>query len=130
MARTALRKPSRAYCVGGMRDRVKVQARVLTEPKHGSADFDESFEPCVERWASVETVSGKTFFDGVSQRDLEVTHHVGLRWEPRIDSEVWILLEDGTRLDVLNVENLDERGDFVRLVCSATGDKGRAASRA
>lgn len=121
MARKVIRKGRRKLCVGDLRDRVQLQGRRLTEPAFGSADFDEAFDPSPEAWASVKTVTGRTIFDGASQQDREITHEVRIRHDPCVTAETWIRLEDGRRLDVVRVEDLEERHEYRVLLCTERG---------
>lgn len=121
MARTVIRKGRRKLCAGDFRDRVQLQGRRLAEPLFGDADFDEKFEPNPERWASVKTVTGRTIFDGASQRDFEVTHEVRIRFDLCVTSETWVKLADGRRLKILRVEDFEERHEYQILICTDRG---------
>lgn len=105
--------------IGDMRHRVYLHDRSISPPVFGSVDFDQLFvgNP---RWAAVKTFRGKTVFDGVS-RDENVTHEVFMRYEEGITSESFLQLSDGQRLRVLAVENYEERGEYVVLMCTNRG---------
>lgn len=128
MPKTVLRKRTRAACIGDLRDRVVIQDRRIAEPNFGAVDFDELFKCEKGRWALVETVIGKVLFAGIGT-DVAVTHSVVIRHDPSVSSESWVLLESGNRLDVMSVEDLDERRRFDRLLCVEKGKKTTAASR-
>lgn len=128
MARKLLGRSHRKLCVGDLSERVVLQVRTLKEPPFGSPDFDEGFQG-KEAWASVKTLAGKTIFDGVSSRDLEVTHEVGIRYDPCVTSETWIRLGD-RRLDVVRVEDLEERHEWLVLLCVERGRADQEASKA
>ncbi len=112
-----------------MRDRVKLQSRDITEPAFGATDFDEQFEGASEVWAMVKTTAGKTFFNGVSA-DIVISHEIYIRHDHTVTSETWVELKDGRRLDVVNVEDLEDRNEFMRLLCTERGDKTKEATRA
>lgn len=120
---TCTRTPGRrrSACIGAMDRQITLQARNITPPPFGSVDFDEAFSGGNAVWAAVKTVRGKTFFDEVNTVDREVTHEVTIRYDATVDAEVWILLDDGRRLDILRVEDLDERHEYMILTCT---DKG------
>jgi len=123
-----IRKKRRNICIGDMEDRITLQNRAITAPLFGTIDFDETFTAiAVEEWCLIETVRGKTFFDGVAT-ETDVTHWIYINFDATVTAETWGLLPDGRRLDVLRVENLDERGDFQLLECTDRGTK--AASKA
>jgi len=115
--------------VGDMDRRITLQRRRITEPVFGESGYGEDFEPTINVWAAVYTTTGKVLFDGVGQ-DIAITHEVLIRFVPDITSETWIELEDGGRLDVAKPENYDERGEFLRLLCTHRGSRERGASAA
>lgn len=127
--RVVLRKRSRKPCVGEMRDWVLISNRRLTAPKFGAVDFDEAFRNAVGRWASVRTVTGKTVFSGAGV-DEAVTHEVWIRYDPSVGSESWVVLQDGTRLEVVAFEDPEQRREFLLLNCVVKGDKDVEASKA
>jgi SPP1 family predicted phage head-tail adaptor len=109
--------------VGDLNQRITLQDRDIVPPIFGDADFDEDFSADNERWASIQTVHGKTFFDGVNQRDVNLTHEIFIRYDATVTAETWILY-DGRRFDIVAVEDLDEQHTFMRLQCI---DKGSSA---
>jgi SPP1 family predicted phage head-tail adaptor len=111
-----------------MRDTIQIQTRGLQGPAFGATDFDENFSDVPLTWASIETINGATRFDGVS-RDLNVTHRIRIRFDATVTSESWLLLEDGQRLDVVDVNPLDERKDFMELICVTRGLNTKDASK-
>lgn len=123
-------KARRVACVGSMRDRITIQGRSIVEPEFGSADYAERFKPSVARWASVETVVGKTTFGGVAVGGVALTHKVTIRFDPCVTTESWILLGNGKRLDVVTADDLDERHEFLVLMCQERGDSDLEGSRA
>lgn len=120
VARTTLRRNHRKLCIGDLRDRVILHVRKITEPSFEARDFNLAFQDGVEVWALVKTTAGRTFFDGVSQ-DRPVSHTITIRFDKDVTSETWIELEDGGRLDIVNVEDLEERHEYLRLLCSDRG---------
>lgn len=111
-----------------MRDVITLQNRDITPPIFGSPDFTETFTDSATVWSLIETVTGKTFFDDVDTA-VNVTHHIYIRYDETVTAETWILY-DGRRIDILNVESLDERNLFMLLVCNETGLASKAASEA
>lgn len=110
----------RRLCAGDLDRQITLQNRDIAAPIWGSADFDERFSGDTVVWAKIDTVTGKTFFDGVSQRDSTVTHEIYIRYLAGITSETWISY-DSRRIDILAVENLEERNEWLKLTCT---DKG------
>lgn len=116
----SLPKRRRSACVGDLRDRIEVADRAIQEPGFDSPDFGEKFQNRRVRWARINTVSGRTIFDGVGVERV-ITHEIVLRYEAGITSETWVVLEGCRRLDVLKVEDLEERREWLLLLCSETG---------
>lgn len=128
MSQTKIRRARRELCVGDLRDRIILQDRSIQSPEFESFDFSEKFESMGGVWASIQTVGGKTLFDGHQQRDLSVTHEVGIRYDARVDAETWLLMEDGRRLDVIDSENLDERSEWIVFQCTDRGSQDNVVS--
>ena len=123
-----IRKKKRQVCLGDLRDRVILEDRTLTAPLVG-VDATEVFSNAVSIWASIETVAGVEFFNEVSQA-VDVTHFVYVRFDSSITVESWLRLQNGQRLDILKVENLDERSTFLKLRCTNRGIDTKAAASA
>lgn len=126
--RVEVRRPRRKLCIGDLRDRIILQSRDITEPAFGARDFDEDFKQQDGVWASIRTTAGKVFFDGVNT-DIAVTHEIRIRYDSRVTAETWIELEDGRRLDVVNVEDLEERKEYLTLLCTERGLGDREAAK-
>ena len=117
--------------VGDLSERIWVEDRELQVPAFGAADSDFAFTPhpsATRVWANIETLSGVTYFDEVAGLDRALSHRIIIRFLKGISAETWLRLADGTRLDILNVANLDERDEFLTLDCAASGRDTRKAS--
>ena len=128
-ARMVLRRGRRKLCVGDLRERICLQTRTLTEPAFGDAEPGEDFEGKSEVWALVKTTAGKVFFDGVNA-DVNLTHEIFIRYDSTVTATTWIELADGRRLDIVNVENLEERNEYLRLLCTDRGSRDKGAASA
>ncbi len=118
-----IRKKRRNICIGDMEDEITLENRAIQAPDFDTVDFDETFTaPNPPVWALIETVRGKTFFDGVSTEE-DVSHWIYINFDSTVTAETWVKLTDGRRLDILRVENLDERSDFELLHCVDRGAK-------
>ena len=124
-----IRRPRRKPCIGDMRERIVLQTRDIQAPVYGDPDFTEKFAQLEPVWASIVTTPTTTVFDGANT-DVNVSHKIVVRADPRITTETWILLEDGKRLDVVRSESIDERGEFVQMLCNERGDVSVEAARA
>ncbi len=127
-----IRKKKRQYCVGDLRDTIDLLDRNITAPtEFSSVDYGEEFQtslPGAGLSAAINTVAGKTFFDGVST-ETPITHMIGIRFIENVTAENWVLF-DGRRLDILKVENLDERSLWLELTCVDRGLATKEASKA
>jgi len=117
-----IRKKKRQANVGDMNDRIIIHLRSIQPPSNGGVDFAEQFTPKRTVWALVNTVEGETFFDS-SNIETVVTHEIIIRWFQGITSEDYIELADGTLLDILPTENLDNRAEFIKLKCTLRGPR-------
>ena len=123
-----LQRPRRRPTTGDLRHRITIQNRSITPPDLNEYDLDHDFETHREVWASVETISGETIFDGVQGDDV-VSHQITFRWLEGVTAESWILLNDGTRIDILADENIEERGQFIVVKGKRTGLATNSASQ-
>lgn len=110
----------RIVCAGDLDKQITLQDRAIVAPDWNSPDFDEAFSDAATVWANIQTVTGKTFFDSVNQRDTTITHEILIRYDSTVTSETWISY-NSRRFDILAVENLEERDEYLKLTCV---DKG------
>jgi SPP1 family predicted phage head-tail adaptor len=122
-----IQRRHRKPCIGDLDTEITLENRAIQAPNFGLIDFDESFSTNSIAWALIETVRGKTFFDGVST-EVDITHWVYINFDATVTAETWIKLSDGRRLDILRVEDLEERSEFMLLHCNDRG--GKEASKA
>jgi len=127
VAKTLLLRKRREPCLGDLRQRVKLHDRDIQVPKFGDPDFTEEFSGTKIVWASVKTIMGQTIFTGANV-DVALSHEIIIRFDERVNSETWIEFE-GNNLNIVNVEDLDERHDFMRLRCMKRGDKDLGAAQ-
>lgn len=111
-------------CIGEMKERIFVENRVLEPPDSGFASASFTFtahESATEVWAIVETTAGTTSFDDVTGLDRNVTHKIVFRHLDGITAETWLRLDDGRRLDILEVADADERSEFMEILAAESG---------
>lgn len=128
--RTTLRRPNRTLCLGDLKEQIILHDRDLTEPEYGEVDATEDFTPINNVWASIKTVSGKSFFAGINEGDVAITHEVSIRYRSDVSSETWIELKTGSLLDIVAIENLEERDEWLRLQCNERGIKALGSAQA
>lgn len=127
MSRVNVKKRTRKVCVGDLNHLIKILPRDLVEPKFMETDFGEDFAGHWEVLAKVVTTKGATVFNGVNT-DVNVTHEVYIRFDADVTAEAWVDLDDGTRLNVVFIDDLDERHEWMKLICSERGANSQEAS--
>lgn len=127
--RAFLPAPRRTPCIGDLTQQVRLLARAIQPPVAGATDFSERFTEVAKPWADVRTTQGTTFFDGTTQ-DIPVTHRVFMRFRADVDTESWIELRGGSRLRVLRAEDLEDRGEWLKLTCTEKGPDSIKAAHA
>lgn len=127
--KTILRRPKRVSCVGDLRDRVTLHDRTLIPPVSGSVDATEQFAPAIQRWAKVKTIAGKTIFTSANV-DVALTHEITIRFDSSVTAETWLELLDGTFLDIVATEDLEERHQYLVLRCTERGASTLQAAQA
>ena len=125
-----IRRPKRQICIGDLDELITLQDRDISSPIFGGVDFDEDFSADNQVWALLSTVKGGTIFDGVED-DGKLTHEIYIVYDVNVTAETWILLGDpARRLDILDVEDLDERHEYMLLSCAERGLATQEASKA
>lgn len=127
--RTVIRRPKRVLCIGDLKDRIILHERIMEEPVFGKVDVTEDFNKQATVFAAIKTVSGKSFFAGANV-DIALTHEISIRYRDDITAENWIEFSDGTLLNIVNVENLEERNEWLRLRCTQRGSKELGSAQA
>ena len=120
MSRRNIKRPTKRFCIGDLSTVVFLLERGITEPGFGGADFGEDFPEARDAWALVQTVSGRTRFNGVDT-DLVISHEITIRYDSTVTAETWIQLPDGDRLDIVEVEDVNEDHLFLVLQCMGRG---------
>ncbi len=114
-----IKKKNRKFCVGDMRDEITLENRSINPQDADSIDFIEDFSESNVIDAAIETVRGLETFDGVNVESI-VTHKIYIRFIEGVTEETWVKFK-GRRLDIMDVENLDERDQFLLLRCKERG---------
>lgn len=118
-----IKRKKRQICLGDLDSLITLENRNIQAPEFDTVDFDEVFTEAIpDVWAMIETVRGKTFFDGVNT-EKDITHLIYIMFDLTVTAETWVKFNDGRRFDILDVENLDERSQFMLLHCQDKGTK-------
>ncbi len=122
MSKDLVKIKRRKVCIRDLKHRITLHTRDIDSPDFGEVDYQQNYTPLARVSAAITTINGKTFFDGVSQ-DQALTHAIYIRHRSGISSEIWVELKDQRRLKVLDTEFLDERNEFILLLCTERGPK-------
>lgn len=108
----------RKLCIGSLRKPIQIQTRDITSPAD-AIDFGEDFNTLSTVFAMIETKVGETVFDQTNTEQI-VTHRVYIRFLSTVTAETWLEI-DGEKYDIVNVENLDNRDEYLLLRCNKRG---------
>lgn len=121
-----IKKKKRTVCVGDLRDEITIQSRAITAPAADGVNFSETFTGLATVWAAINSVNGKTAFDNTGT-EFDVTHDIYIRYLTGVTAEAWVLF-GSERYDIINVEDLDNRGTFMLLKCTNRGTTANVAN--
>jgi len=123
-----VQRKNRAVCIGDMRDKIILQSRSITAPSANGSDMTESFVTTKTVWSLVETRQGIEIFDGTNLIGV-ATHYFYIRYVSGLTAETWIQFKS-KYYDILDVQNLEERNEFMLLRCSERGTTSKASNYA
>jgi len=124
----SIRRKKRDVCIGDMRDKIIVQTRTITPPGAGGADFTEVFNLDKTVWALIETRDGKEIFDGTALKGI-ATHYMYIRYLSTLTFEGWVKYKS-KYYNIIDVQNLEERDEFMLLRCSERGTTDNLSNQA
>jgi len=99
--------------IGELRHRVTIQSATETQDSYGQAVL--SFSTLATRWASIEQLSGREFFDA-SKVAAEVTHRVRIRYMTGITPKMRVVYGSRT-FEIVAITNPEERNIALDLLC-------------
>ena len=125
---TKIKGRKRQICIGDLDQIITLQNRSLTAPAFG-VDATETFTDAnPDLFTMVKTVTGESVFDG-TETERTVTHRFYVEFLTGITAETWILF-DGNRYDILDVEDLDERHEWLLLRATKLGTTANQVNEA
>lgn len=116
----------RQICIGDLKDRIEIFLRSQVSKNDGKIKSVMDFSSVATVWAKVTTTRGSQLFDGVELAD-PFTHEIEIRFRADIDAEKWIDFK-GNRYDIVDVQDYDERNEFLLLLCKKKGDQTKEAN--
>jgi SPP1 family predicted phage head-tail adaptor len=114
-----IRRSKRQVCVGDLDTEVILQDRAIKGITTSNVNFDETFADAATVWAMIETVAGATVFDSTNT-EVALTHRIYIRFDATVTAETWVEI-DNDKYDIVTVEDLDRRSEFMRLNCVIRG---------
>ena len=123
-----IRRKKRSVCIGDLDTEIAIQTRSLDDSLDGQET--EIFTTVFTAFAMMETLRGVFVVDQVSGGDIEATHAWTIRFPDEVvTGENWILV-NSKRFRILDQENLEERNDWLKLLCTSRGSVDREAASA
>lgn len=121
-----LKRKHRIICIGDLNELITLQDRVLTP---GNIDATEEFTESGVVYSKIDTIAGETVFDE-NNIGTDVTHHYTIRFIAGITAvKTWILF-DNRRFDILTIQDLEERHEWLILRCADRGISTNPVSEA
>lgn len=105
-----------------MNRQIILHTRTITGLSDG-VDFDETLSAPTVVWAALQTIKGEDIFDGTNVVGT-ATHNFFIRAIRTLTAETW-LEYNGEYYDVLDIQNYEERNQFMVLRCSVRGDTSK-----
>lgn len=120
----------RKLCAGDLDKDVQVLERDIVPPDAGEVDYDIDLNTATAPivYASVKTPRGRAIFDGTGIQ-VDVTHTFGVRYDETYTAEMFVLME-GRFFRILDVNDLDERHEWMVLSCAERGTEDNPANKA
>jgi SPP1 family predicted phage head-tail adaptor len=116
-----IKRKNRKVCIGDLSEEITIKGRTIQASLPGAQKFTEAFAEGTTVWAAVETNRGDQFFDGTSLRTA-ATHIFYIRYLAGVTQESYIEFNE-ILYDILDVEDLDERGQFMKIPARKRGHK-------
>lgn len=122
-----IRRKKRRIRIGSLNKRIFLSTQTITQSTIG-ANMDSNITIGDYLWAMVETFRGDTTFDGTTIVNV-ATHKFTIRWRPDVTQEFMIVFQ-GETYNITDVENYDERNQFIILKAIKRGDQTEVVNRA
>jgi len=123
---TPISRPMRRVCLGDMRESIKLWPVSIAPATAGQVDYTRSYASAVTVKAMVKTVSGSEVIDGTAIQRVGTTEFY-IRYRAGVDNQVRIEYR-GEYYEVLGVDDLDERREFLRLRTTKRGATSNGAN--
>ena len=114
----------RKICAGDLRLKIGLFNREITGNVSKTTAYNASFVGGITASAMLLTRSGAQIINGVSVT-TKPTHDFYIRYKADIESTKWVIYNE-VIYDVIEVENLEERNEFLKISCIKKGTKKAA----
>lgn len=122
-----IRVKHRRLCTGDLDRKIDLYYRTQDAPING-VDYENTMQPKKSVWAGIKTTKGRQMFYTTNE-DLAVSHIFYVRYGEAIFSTDWIKF-GGENYDIIDVENIDERNEWIAIYCNVRGDSGNTINNA
>jgi SPP1 family predicted phage head-tail adaptor len=113
-----IKKTHTKVCAGDMDEEITLRNRNIKGVTSG-VDFTEEFSRDLDVWAMLETLTGVTAFDNTNTEKV-VTHKFLISFVEGVTAETWVLFKSKNYV-IVNVENPEERDEYLVLLCYERG---------
>jgi len=113
-------------CAGDLSHRITIQTRDIKAPSDG-VDFNYDERAFIQTWAMIETVNGLEDFDNINVAQ-NITHRFYIRFLAGLTEQEWIIFKD-RRYDILDIVNINEEDEFMKLECTNKGSEDQPGSQ-
>ena len=110
--------PKRSLCSGDLDRKIIIKSRAMVAPGP-TIDLSMEFTNDKYVWAAVKTSKGKELFYATNMQDA-VTHIFYIRYLSTLETQHWIEYR-GANYDILEIENMDERNEWMAVYCNIRG---------
>ncbi len=125
--RVVAQRPYTRVSIGDLRNSIEF-FRTVSFPGRGGRTV-KRFTSVFSMFSKVETIgAGPHLFNGVNRESVP-THSFTVRFSDQIDTEMFVQFK-GSYYAILQMEDIEGRGEYQKLTCIETGDVGQEASRA
>lgn len=117
---TTISSSKRKVCIGDLKSIITIKRRTLSTPDLDGVDYDLNFENKQDVYAMLVTKSGTQIFDGTSLLGV-ATHYFYIRFMDDLSLSCWVEHQD-KNYKILDIEDIDERNEWLILRCAKMGD--------
>lgn len=109
----------RSLCAGDLDRKIAIKTRT-TPGMTTSAGIDQDFDTTNSVWSALKTTKGRSMFY-TTNLDKAVSHVFYIRYIDGLTQESWIDY-GGELYDIIDIDNYDERDEWMALMCNVRGE--------